>query len=246
MSRAAEHDRHGDRAAARSRKGRSAPRTWAPASTPGIPATSTTTPCSRTSRRSGPRRRATAPRPRDTDRRRRSAPNMRRPQALYVSPWLGGTWRLRDAVEYMTDRVDWRRSTTPPSTRTRCSSIATSPAGIRSRKGRAEAPYAYVVPQDQRDPVAAVEMLRRLAFSGVRVSQLTAPVTIDGDRVPGRHLGGADRSGVRARSRAKCSTSRSIRRFASRPAARSTRRTTRPAGRCRCRWVCERSLPPRR
>ena len=27
--------------------------------------------------------------------------DMRRPQALYVSPWLGGTWRLRDAVEYM-------------------------------------------------------------------------------------------------------------------------------------------------
>ena len=29
--------------------------------------------------------------------------------------------------------------------------------------------------QDQRDPVAAVELLRRLAFGGVRISQLTAP-----------------------------------------------------------------------
>src|SRR5262249_12663176 len=42
----------------------------------------------------------------------------------------------------------------------------------------AEAPYAYLVPQAQRDPVAAVELLRRLAFSGVRVSQLSAPIEI--------------------------------------------------------------------
>ena len=44
--------------------------------------------------------------------------------------------------------------------------------------------YAYVVPQDQRDPVAAVELLRRLAFGGVRVSQLTDTVTIDGVSYP--------------------------------------------------------------
>ena len=41
-------------------------------------------------------------------------------------------------------------------------------------------PYAYVVPQQQRDPVAAVELLRRLAFQGVRVSQLSAAAAIDG------------------------------------------------------------------
>jgi hypothetical protein len=49
---------------------------------------------------------------------------------------------------------------------------------------RREPPFAYVVPQRQRDPVAAVEMLRRLAFQGVRVSQLTAPAQFDGLSYP--------------------------------------------------------------
>ena len=50
--------------------------------------------------------------------------------------------------------------------------------------GKKKAPYAYFVPQQQRDPVAAVELLRRIAFGGVRVSQLTAPVTVGGETFP--------------------------------------------------------------
>jgi hypothetical protein len=103
--------------------------------------------------------------------------DMRRPQALYASPWLGGTWRMRDAVEYMTT-----------------ASIATLDYAAKFKEallfgryqagrdqiqqGRTSAPYAYIVPQEQRDPAAAVEMLRRLAFSGLRVYQLTAPAEI--------------------------------------------------------------------
>src|SRR6185437_10040799 len=36
-------------------------------------------------------------------------------------------------------------------------------------------------PRDQRDPVAAVELLRRIAFGGVRVSALSADASIDGE-----------------------------------------------------------------
>jgi hypothetical protein len=58
-------------------------------------------------------------------------------------------------------------------------------AGIQQiEKGRSSPPYAYFVPQEQRDPVAAVELLRRLAFAGVRVSQLTAPALVDGEQLP--------------------------------------------------------------
>ena len=108
-------------------------------------------------------------------------PNMRdlRPQALYTSPWPGGWWRLRDAVEYM-----------------ETASIAVLDYASRYReqvllnryraglwqidKYSKAPPYAYLIPQQQRDPVAAVELLRRLAFQGVRVSQMTSAATVEG------------------------------------------------------------------
>ena len=102
-----------------------------------------------------------------------------RPQSLYPSPWPGGWWRLRDAVDYM-----------------RTASMATLDYAAKYREellynryqaGRnaikrytAEPPYAYVIPQTQRDPGTAAEMLRRLAFNGVRVGQLDRDVSIDG------------------------------------------------------------------
>jgi zinc carboxypeptidase len=111
--------------------------------------------------------------------------NMRdlRPQSLYSSPWKPGWWRLRDAVGYM--------ETASLATIEYASKYKDSLLMNRYRAGRdqiaagsAKAPYAYLVPQDQRDPVAAVELLRRLAFGGVRVSQLTDPVTLDGVPYP--------------------------------------------------------------
>ena len=102
-----------------------------------------------------------------------------RPQSLYPSPWPGGWWRLKDAVDYM-----------------RTASMATLDYASKYREGIlynryqagrnaikryvAEPPYAYVIPQSQRDPGAAVEMLRRLAFNGVRVSQLDRDAVFDG------------------------------------------------------------------
>jgi len=107
-------------------------------------------------------------------------PNMRdlRPRSLYASPWPPGRWRLRDAVEYM--------ETASFSVLEYAAKYKESLLFNRYRAGRdqiarggTKPPFAYVVPQDQRDPVAAVELLRRLAFGGVRVSQLTASAVID-------------------------------------------------------------------
>jgi len=102
-----------------------------------------------------------------------------RAQSLYSSPWPGGWWRLGDAVAYM--------ETASLSVLDYAARYKESLLLDRYRAGRDQIakyasapPYAYFVPQQQRDPVAAVELLRRLAFQAVRVSQLTAPVAADG------------------------------------------------------------------
>jgi hypothetical protein len=108
--------------------------------------------------------------------------NMRdlRPRSLYASPWPPGLWRLRDAVDYMETAS---MSVLEYAAKYKDSLLLDRyKAGVdQIALGRTKAPYAYIVPREQRDPVAAVELLRRLAFGGVRVSEFTAPVTIGSD-----------------------------------------------------------------
>jgi len=102
-----------------------------------------------------------------------------RPESLYPSPWQGGWWRLGDAVDYM-----------------RVASLAVLDYAAKYREdvlfnryqsGRdviqkysTSAPFAYFVPKSQRDPVGPVDLLRRLAFNGLRVYELTAEVKHEG------------------------------------------------------------------
>ncbi len=106
-----------------------------------------------------------------------------RPQSLYASPWAPGWWRLRDAVDYM--------ETASMAVLEYAAKYKDELLFDRYKAGRDQIalgtkkpPYAYFVPQDQRDPVAAVELLRRLAFGGVRVYQLTSPLTIGASSFP--------------------------------------------------------------
>ena len=91
-----------------------------------------------------------------------------RAESLYPSPWQGGWWRLGDAVDYM-----------------RVASLAVLDYAAKYREdllfnryqsGRdviqkytTSPPFAYFVPKLQRDPVAPADLLRRLAFNGLRV-----------------------------------------------------------------------------
>lgn len=102
-----------------------------------------------------------------------------RPQTLYSSPWKGGWWRLRDAVDYMLTAslsvLDYAAKYKETLLYNRYQ------AGRNTvNKYEQDPPYAYFVPLQQHDPIAAVELLRRLAFNGIRVGQLERTVSFQG------------------------------------------------------------------
>jgi hypothetical protein len=106
-----------------------------------------------------------------------------RPRSLYSSPWEGGWWRIGDAVDYM---LTASFSVLDFAAKYRFDLLYNRYQAGRDvvAQGLEEPPYAYFIPQQQRDPVAAVELLRRLAFNGIEVHQLTAPVEFEGVRHP--------------------------------------------------------------
>jgi hypothetical protein len=111
--------------------------------------------------------------------------NMRdlRPRSLYASPWPPGWWRLGDAVSYM-ETASW--SVLDYAAKYKESLLLNRYKAGRHQMafGATKPPSAYFVPQQQRDPVAAVELLRRLAFGGVRISQLASSITIADETFP--------------------------------------------------------------
>jgi len=106
-----------------------------------------------------------------------------RPESLYPSPWQGGWWRLRDAVEYT---VTASIATLDFAAKYKRDLLYNRYQAGRDtiRKYEQEPPYAYFIPQQQRDPVAPVELLRRLAFNGVRVYELERAVSLSGIEYP--------------------------------------------------------------
>ncbi len=106
-----------------------------------------------------------------------------RAESLYSSPWQGGWWRLRDAVDYMETAslavLDYAAKYGEVLLYNRYQAARNT-----IQKYEEEPPFAYFIPQQQCDPVRAVELLRRLAFNGVRIAQLSKPVTFEGIAYP--------------------------------------------------------------
>ncbi|HVA57652.1 MAG TPA: M14 metallopeptidase family protein [Gemmatimonadaceae bacterium] len=106
-----------------------------------------------------------------------------RPRSLYPSPWKGGWWRLRDAVDYMETAslavLDYAAKYREEILYNRY--VAGTKTIARYRKNP---PFAYIVPRAQHDPVAAADMLKRFAFNGVRIEALSRPAAYDGVTYP--------------------------------------------------------------
>jgi hypothetical protein len=101
------------------------------------------------------------------------------PTTFYPSPWKGGWWRLRDAVDYMLT-----------------ASVATLDIGAKKRfdwlyamylmgkeatsAGAKGEPYAYVIPPGQWDPGAAARLVEVLKIGGLEIQRAAAEFTAGG------------------------------------------------------------------
>lgn len=106
-----------------------------------------------------------------------------RPESLYPSPWQGGWWRLGDAVDYM---VTASFSVLDFAAKYKWDLLYNRYQAGRDviAKYTEEPPYAFFVTPGQRDPVAAAEMLRRLAFNGIEIHRLSREVDHYDMRLP--------------------------------------------------------------
>jgi hypothetical protein len=102
---------------------------------------------------------------------------------FYPSPWKGGWWHLRDAVDYcltaskavLQTAAAYRQELLYDKYRMGRDTIA------RFKK---EPPYAWIVPQQQWDPPTAAEMLVRLRRLGIEIDRADKPFASDGISYP--------------------------------------------------------------
>ncbi|MEI2616312.1 MAG: M14 metallopeptidase family protein [Thermomicrobiales bacterium] len=100
-------------------------------------------------------------------------------------PWTGGDWTLRDIVDYNTIAT-WAALNTAAVWRDRW---VRNFLAIQRHAVEASAPYAFVVPAGQPDPVTAAELLDVLRTGAVEIQQAVEPIVADGVEFPaGSHV----------------------------------------------------------
>ena len=95
----------------------------------------------------------------------------------FPSPWPGGWWRLGDIVEY--ERIaTWAFVEALAENRRDFLRNLHHMASGAIDAGRTQAPYAWIVPPDQRDPTAAAKLVDLLLRHGVEVRRAAAPLKL--------------------------------------------------------------------
>lgn len=105
------------------------------------------------------------------------------PSTFYPDPWKGGWWRLRDSVDYMVTgdmaildlasrrKDDWLFDFWKMS-------------HDQIAQGQKGSPFAYLIPPDQHNPIAAADMLFSLQTGGVKIEQTSGPISAAGKQFP--------------------------------------------------------------
>ena len=102
------------------------------------------------------------------------------------APWPGGTWHLRDIVDYQTSAFYSLLSTCAQNRE----KLIRNFYGVQKRAvEKKDGPYAVVIPADQKDPASTAKMLNVLRSGMVEVSRATTPFTAGGQQFPaGSHV----------------------------------------------------------
>ena len=90
----------------------------------------------------------------------------------FPSPWEGGWWRLRDIVEYELVAT-WAYLEAVAEDRKHILTNVDRMARQAIARGASEAPYAFIIPPDQHDEVAARKMVALLLQHGIEVHRAT-------------------------------------------------------------------------
>jgi hypothetical protein len=97
----------------------------------------------------------------------------------FPNPWPGGAWSLRDI---MNDQVAATRAILVHAARNHEYWLRTF-YGVNRRASERREPFAFVVPSEQKDPLAAAKLLEVLRLGGVEVQRARASFTAEGRTV---------------------------------------------------------------
>jgi hypothetical protein len=107
----------------------------------------------------------------------------REPSVFYQRPWLGGTWTVRDAIDYiLTSDFAILNLASVESTHFLYKAWEMAREAIEA--GKRGSPFAYVVPAEQWDRSSAMTMLQRLQMGGIEVRRARAGFDADGKSFP--------------------------------------------------------------
>jgi hypothetical protein len=98
----------------------------------------------------------------------------------YLAPWMSGTWRLRDIMDYQEIAFE---SLLYQMAARREDMLRYFYQVNKSNVERSD-PFAFVIPADQNDPGAAKKMLDTLAIGEVEIQRASAGFTADGKNYP--------------------------------------------------------------
>ncbi len=110
-------------------------------------------------------------------------PSDLQPRLQYPQPWTGGTWSLRDIVDY---ELIATMGLLESSANLR-SQLLDSLYVVGKRQielGKKGDPFAVIIPRDQADRPTVIKMLQILAYAGIEVHQAKQNFSADGKQYP--------------------------------------------------------------